>query len=88
MRSHYVVDSAATLLGVALVITTAVHITGKAPTVIADELAFAASLLMLISCAASHWAITKSDDRFEQLGTRVFAIALLVLFCSVLTFWL
>jgi cysteine synthase len=76
------------LLGVALVIATAVHITDKAATAIADELAFAASLLLLLSCAASHWAITKSNDRFEQIAAKVFAVALLVLFCSVVSFWL
>jgi hypothetical protein len=88
VRSHYILDSAATLLGVALVIATAVHITGRATTALADELAFAASLLLLASCAASHWAITKSDDTFEHVANKVFAVALVVLFGSVMTFWL
>jgi hypothetical protein len=87
MRSHYILDSAATLLGVSLVIVTAVHITGKAATTIADELGFAAALLFLGSCGASHWAITKSEDWFERLADKFFAVGLLLLFCSVLSFW-
>jgi hypothetical protein len=88
MRSHYIIDSAATLLGVALLIVTAVHITGKATSSIADELSFAAALLFLGSCAASHRAISKSDDRFEHFADKVFAAGLVVLLCGVLSFWL
>ena len=87
MRSHFIIDSAATLLGVALLIVTAVHITGKAATSIADELSFAAALLFLASCAASHRAISRSDMRFEQFADKIFALALVVLLCGVLSFW-
>lgn len=87
MRQHYIIDSAATLLGVALVIVTAVHITGKAAATIADELAFASALLFLGSCAASHVAIIRSQDRFESLADTIFAAGLLLLFGSVLSFW-
>lgn len=87
MRSHYIVDSAATLLGVALVIVTAVHITGKASTTYADELAYASALMFLGSCGASHLAITRRLDRFEDAADIVFGFGLIVLLGSVLTFW-
>jgi len=87
MRSHYIIDSAATLLGVALLIVTAVHITGKASSSIADELSFAAALLFLGSCALSHAAITRSQDRFEQFADKVFGAGLVLLLCGVLSFW-
>jgi uncharacterized membrane protein SirB2 len=87
MRSHYIIDSAATLLGVALLIVTAVHITGKASTTIADELSFAAALLFLGSCAVSHRAINRSDDRLELFANKVFALGLIVLLCGALSFW-
>ena len=87
MRRHYILDSAATLLGVSLVIVTAVHITGNASGTVADELAFAAAILFLCSCAGSHWAIAKSNDRFEELADKGFAAGLLLLFGSVLSFW-
>ena len=88
MRSHYIIDSAATLLGVSLVIVTAVHITGKATTTIADELSFAAALLFLGACGLSHMAISGSDDRFERIADKVFALGLIVLLCGALSFWL
>ena len=87
MRQHYILDTAATLLGVALVIVTAVHITGKASTTIADELAFGSALLFLVSCGGSHMAITRGNDGFERTAERVFGVGLIVLLCSVLSFW-
>lgn len=87
MRQHYIIDSAATLLGVALVIVTAVHITGRASTTIADELSFAAALLFLVSCGASHMAMLRSNDRFEKVADSVFAVGLLVMLCGVLSLW-
>ena len=81
------VDSAATLLGVALLIVTAVHVTGKAATSIADELCFGSALLFLGSCAASHRAISIADDRYEKFADKLFALALILLFCGVLSFW-
>jgi hypothetical protein len=88
MRTHYIIDSAATLLGVSLVIVTAVHITGKAATTIADELSFGAALLFLASCGLSHMAIIRSDDRLEKLADKIFALGLIILLCGVLSFWL
>jgi hypothetical protein len=87
MRRHYIIDSAATLLGVALLIVTAVHITGKAAETVADELSFGAALLFLGSCALSHRAISKSDERFERFADRIFALGLLALLLGVLSFW-
>lgn len=86
-QQHYILDTAATLLGVALVIVTAVHITGKASTTIADELAFGSALMFLVSCGASHMAILRAEDRLERTAERIFGAALIVLLCSVLSFW-
>ena len=87
MRTHYIVDSAATLLGVALIIVTAVHISGKSATSIADELSFAAALMFLVSCGISHQAIIRGNDRFERIADNVFALGLLTLLFGVLSFW-
>jgi hypothetical protein len=87
MRTHYIIDSAATLLGVALLIVTAVHITGRASATIADELAYGSALLFLGSCASSHFAIAKGVDRFEDIADKIFALGLVALFASVLAFW-
>jgi hypothetical protein len=87
MRSHYIIDSAATMLGVALLVVTAVHITGKAAGSVADELSFAAALLFLAACGASHRGISKSNDSFERFADRLFALGLVVLLCGVVSFW-
>ncbi len=87
MRQHHIVESAASLLGVSLLIATAVHITSKPVTVIADELSFGAALLFLAACALSHHSIRKADDRYERIADTIFATGLVLLFCSVLSFW-
>ena len=87
MRTHYIVDSAATLLGVSLIIVTAVHISGKSATSIADELSFAAALLFLVSCGASHQAVVRRNDRFERIADNIFALGLLTLLFGALSFW-
>jgi hypothetical protein len=87
MRTHYIIDSAATLLGVSLVIVTGVHISGMAATSIADELSFVAALLFLGACAVSHLAIIRSDDRFERIADRIFAAGLVMLLFGALSFW-
>jgi uncharacterized membrane protein SirB2 len=87
VRTHHIIDSAAALLGVSLLIATAVHITGNAAQSLADELAYGAALLFLGACALSHRAISKSDDRFERLADKAFAFGLLLLLFGVLSFW-
>jgi hypothetical protein len=87
MRNYRILDPAATLLGAALLIVTVVHLSGKSAQTIADELSFAAALFFIASCAMSHRGISTSDDRFEHWADRLFALALLLLLCGVLSFW-
>jgi hypothetical protein len=87
LRTFHILDAASALLGVALIIVTAVHITGRAPTTYVDELAFGSALLLIISCLLSHRSIAKADDRFELMADKVFACAILLLLASVLSFW-
>lgn len=87
MKTHYILDSSAALLGVALIIVTAVHITGQAAKTIADELSFGAAVLFLGSCILSHRAITTSEDRLDDFADKIFGAGLLLLLCAVLTFW-
>jgi len=87
MKSHYILNAAASLLGVALLIVTAVHITAKSADSISDEMSFAAALLFIGSCLTSHRAISKSDERFETIADRLFALGLVVLTGGVLSFW-
>jgi hypothetical protein len=87
MRPHHILDASANLLGVSLIIVTAVHITGKAGQTIADELSFAGAILFIAACAFSHRAIAREDDRFERIADKIFVTGLLLLLCGVLSFW-
>lgn len=87
MRAYRILDAAATLLGVALLIVTVVHISGKAKESIADELCFGAALFFIGSCVMSHRGISKSNERFEHWADNLFAIGLVLLSCGVLSFW-
>lgn len=87
MRRHYILDSAAALLGVSLIIVTAVHVTGKAAQTHVDELAFGSALLFIAACLLSHRGIAKTDDRYERVADKVYAAAILLLLASVLSFW-
>ena len=86
MRSD-ILGAAASLLGVALLIVTAVHITGRADRTISDEVAFAAALLFIGSCLAAHLAIRKSDERFGGIADKLFFVAELTLLFAALCFW-
>jgi hypothetical protein len=87
MKTKPIMDTAASLLGVALLIVTAVHITGKASKSIADELSFAAAMLFLCSCLVSHRGYTREKDRLERIADGLFDVGILTLLAGVLSFW-
>ena len=87
MKSDTILSAAATLLGVALLIVTAVHITGHAARSISDEVAFASALLFIGSCLASHLAIRKPNRRFDRIADNLFFAAELTLLFAALSFW-
>ena len=87
MNSEHIVGAASSLLGVALLIATAVHITGNAAQTISDEVAFAAAILFIVSCLASHRAIVSHDNRYERFAEWLFPLGLLTLTLAVLIFW-
>jgi hypothetical protein len=87
MKSDHIVGAAASLLGVALLIATAVHITGRAEQTISDEMAFAAALMFIGSCLASHRAIITGKQSSERLAEWLFPLGVITLTFAVLIFW-
>ncbi len=87
VRNHYIIDSSAALLGISLLIVTAVHVSGRGPQSIADELSYAAALMFLVSCAFSHRGIVTGRDHLERVGDVFFSFGLISLLLGVLTFW-
>lgn len=87
MKSENILDTSASLLGVALLIVTVVHIAGHAATSIADEVAFAAAILFIGSCMAAHLAIGKANKKFDAVADKSFFFGLLTLLLAALSFW-
>ncbi|MES2120479.1 MAG: hypothetical protein V4513_07885 [Pseudomonadota bacterium] len=88
MRKHYILDAAASLLGVSLIIVTAFHISGTALSTLGDELAFSAAVLFIVSCLLSHRGISKDNERYEHYADKFFASGILFILASVVTVWL
>jgi hypothetical protein len=88
VKSEHIVGAASNLLGVALLITTAVHITGNAEKTLADEAAFGSAILFIGSCLASHRAIVSENLSYERAAELMFPVGLIALMASVLMFWL
>jgi hypothetical protein len=87
LRRHYILDSSAALLGISLLIVTAVHVSGKGPQSMADELSYGAALMFLAACTFSHRGIVTGNERRERVADIFFSFGLLALLAGVLTFW-
>lgn len=87
MKSENIVEAGASLLGVALLIVTVVHVSGHAARSFADEGAFAAAILFIGSCMAAHLARTRAIQRFDAVADRLFFAGLLTLLFGALSFW-
>jgi hypothetical protein len=87
MKSENILNAAASLLGVALLIVTVVHVSGGAARSSADEIAFASAILFIGSCMAAHLAIGKADKKFDAVADKLFFFGLLTLLFGVLSFW-
>ena len=77
MRSDNILNTSASLLGVALLIVTGLHITDRAAQSISDEVD---SALHSSSSAARYrliWRIGKSSTRYDTIAANVFFLALI-----------
>lgn len=87
MKSDNILEAGASLLGVALLIVTVVHVSGHAARSVADEVAFAAAILFIGTCMAAHLAITRGNKRFDAVADKLFFFGLLTLLFGTLSFW-
>jgi hypothetical protein len=87
MRSDGIMNAAASLLGVALLIVTALHVTDRASQSISDEIAFGSAFLLIGSCLCAHFAIGRASKRLDVLAANLFFVALVALLLAVLGFW-
>jgi hypothetical protein len=87
MKSKNILEAGASLLGVALLIVTVVHVSGHARRSFADEAAFAAAILFIGTCMAAHLAIGRANQKFDDVADKLFFFGLLTLLFGALMFW-
>lgn len=86
MPKHpHILNAASTLLGIALLIITGLHVSRYSATSIADEIAWGAAVSLMLSCLFSYLAIRAEPrpTRYEDLADGVFMLGLFCLFGSV-----
>jgi hypothetical protein len=84
-RHHHILNAASNLLGIALIIITGLHITGRAEKTIADEIAWVAAGCFSISSLLSYIAIRREPEPspFESWADRIFLMGLVSLMVAV-----
>lgn len=86
MPKHpHILNAASTLLGIALLIITGLHVSRYSAGSFADEIAWGAAVSLMLSCLFSYLAIRAEPrpTRYEGLADSVFLIGLLCLFGAV-----
>jgi hypothetical protein len=86
MPKHtHILNAASNLLGIAFVIIAGLNVTGLTGKTLADEVAWAAAVLLLASCLLSYLSIRAEPNggRAERWADLAFLLGLLALFAAV-----
>jgi hypothetical protein len=86
MPKHtHILNAASNLLGIAFVIIAGLNVTGLTGKTLADEVAWAAAVLLSLSCLLSYLAIRSEPNgaRAEAGADLVFMLGLAALFAAV-----
>jgi multisubunit Na+/H+ antiporter MnhF subunit len=85
-RHTHILNAASNLLGIAFVIIAGLNVTRLTGRTFADEVAWAAAVLLSLSCLLSYLAIRSEPNgaRAESWADIAFMLGLLALFGSVL----
>ncbi|MEO8175236.1 MAG: hypothetical protein ABI626_01080 [Sphingomicrobium sp.] len=86
-KHSQILNAASNLLGIALIIVTAIHVTGGSAGSTADEIAWLSAVCFSLSCLFSYVAIRAGSNaaRFELWADRVFLVGLFGLLLAVTT---
>lgn len=87
MPKHpHILSAASNLLGIAFVIIAGLNVTGMTGKTFADEVAWAAAVLLSLSCLLSYLAIRAEPNggRAESAADMSFLAGLVLLFAAVL----
>ena len=85
---HQIISSSTSLLGIALVIITALHVSHAARDTFADEIACISAVCLSASTMTSYLAIRAEprESRFADFADKAFLLGMLLLFVAVLIF--
>ena len=88
MPKHpHILNAASNLLGIALIIVTALHVARRNPHSVADEIAWLSAVCFSLSCLLSYFAI-RAEPRstpYELWADRIFLAGLFSLLLAVTT---
>ncbi len=87
-KDGHILSASSSLLGIALLVITGLHLTNHSQQTFADEIASAAALFLAASCLFSYLSIRAGDkaSRFEAWADGIFICGLLTLFGAVMVF--
>ncbi len=86
MPKHpHILNAASNLLGIALLIIAGLHVSNRARTTFADEVAWMAAVAFAASCLLSYGAMRAepAGERYEHLADLTFLAGLVLLFVAV-----
>ena len=84
-KHSHILNAASNLLGIALIIVTALHVTGRNAHTWADEIAWLSAICFTLSCVFSYFAIRGETQsiRYELWADRIFLVGLFSLLTAV-----
>ena len=86
-KNSNILNAASNLLGIALIIVTALQVTGRNTQTMADEIAWLSAICFTLSCVFSYSAIRAEPQsiRYELWADRIFLAGLFSLLAAVTT---
>jgi len=86
-KQTHILNAASNLLGIALIIITALHVAGRSIHTMADEITGLSAICFSLSCLLSYFAIraVPRSIRFEAWADRIFLAGLFSLLSAVAT---
>ena len=88
MPKHaHILNAASNLLGIALIIITALHVAGRNTHSVADEIAWMSAACFSLSCLFSYFALRAEPQTspYEPWADRIFLVGLFSLLAAVTT---
>ena len=87
-KNPHILNAASNLLGISFVIITGLNLTGRSSGSYADEIAWVATVCLLVSCLFAYLALRAGEgrvaDHYDNIADRAFMLGLFALAGAVL----